>query len=66
MKNKEKYFIFLDELQTKKADPSFNFELGGIISYDDGLPFPNKKYLIVSIQINEFNNITFYYLKETK
>ena len=70
MKNKEqtgeKYFIFLDGLETKKVDPSLNFELGGVISYDDGLPFPNKQYLITSIQRNEFDNTTFYYLKETK
>ena len=66
MKKKQKYFIFLDELETKKVDPSLKFELGAEISYDDGLPFPNKKYLIVSIQRNELDNITFYYLKETK
>ena len=63
---KQKYFIFIDELETKKAEPSLNFELGAEISYDDGLPFPNNKYLITSIQKNEFDNTTFYYLKETK
>ena len=61
---KQKYAIFLDNLMTYKMDVLLDYKVGDLINHEDGLPFENETFELVSVQKNEFDNTTFYYFKK--
>lgn len=63
LNKKEKYAVFLDELHTRKMGVSLDYEVDDFMDYDDGLPFENQRYKVVSVQKNNIENTTFYYFK---